>query len=390
MGKKTAEGTRQQITHGISKTYVTTQDEYKNTHELLIMSLNARSINNKFQKIRDIVHDLVPSVLCIQETWGKNSTTDYSIKGFHKPIFKVRNAQGMNAGGGVAIWVKDSIAFTEIKSPFVEKEIDTIAISLPGFKISIINVYQGLGNAEAAITKLTDFVDSIKTGDDKAIVGDFNIDLLADSKDSDVLTTAIADRGFKQIINMPTRITENSITLIDHSFVRLKKITSSAIIAADISDHSVTLTSFDRVQVESRKQKVTKRWLTNEDYMHIKLFLREEKWASLYDMDINSATSYLIDKINEIMDIFSPVKTKEMSTRPINQWKTQVIAISLKSANKQYRQYSKDKSNVTLKESYKQYRNILDKVIRTSKDSYYSARIASAGTDGRQLWAIIN
>ena len=93
--------------------------------------------------------------------------------------------------------------------------------------------------------------------------------------------------------------------------------------------------------------------MTHEDYIHIKLFLREEKWGLLHDMDINAATSYLINKINEIMDIFSPVETKEMSTRPINQWKTQGIAISLKSANKQYRQYSKDKSNVTLKESYK-------------------------------------
>ena len=304
------------------------------------------------------MHDLAPSVLCIQETWGKNSTTDYSINGFHKPVFKVRNSKGMNAGGGVAIWVKDSIAFTEIKSPFVEKEIETIAITLPGFKLSIINVNRGFGNAEAAITKLTDFVDSIKSGDDKAIVGDFNIDLLTDSKDSDVLTTAMADRGFKHIINMPTRITESSITLIDHSFVRSKKITSSAIITGNISDHSVILTSFDKVQVESRKQKVTKRWLTHEDYIHIKLFLREEKWGLLHDMDINSATSYLIDEINEIIDIFSPVETKEISTRPINQWKTQGIAISLKSANKQYRQYSKDKSNVTLKESYKRYRNI--------------------------------
>ena len=187
------------------------------------MSLNARSINNKFQKIRDIVHDFAPSALCIQETWGKNSTTDYSIKGFHKPSFKVRNAQVMNAGGGVAIWVKDSIAFTEIKSPFVEKEMETIEISLPAFKLSIINVYRGFGNVEAAITKLTDFADSIKTGQDKAIVGNFHIDLLTDSKDSDFFTTAMADRGFKQIINVPTRTTANSITLIDHSFVRSKK-----------------------------------------------------------------------------------------------------------------------------------------------------------------------
>ena len=41
------------------------------------MSLNAQSINNKFQKIRDATHKIAPVALCIQETWGKNKTTDY-------------------------------------------------------------------------------------------------------------------------------------------------------------------------------------------------------------------------------------------------------------------------------------------------------------------------
>ena len=80
-------------------------------------------------------------------------------------------------------------------------------------------------NAEAAITKSTDFLDELRDGYDKAIVWDFNINLLTDSKDSDVLTKALADRGFGQIINKPVIIT-------------------------NISDHSVTLTSFHKVQVD--------------------------------------------------------------------------------------------------------------------------------------------
>ena len=35
-----------------------------------IASFNARSINNKFQNIRDMTHKTSPVVLCIQETWG--------------------------------------------------------------------------------------------------------------------------------------------------------------------------------------------------------------------------------------------------------------------------------------------------------------------------------
>lgn len=70
-----------------------------------------------FQKIRDIAHDLSPSVLYVQDTWGKNCTTDFSIKWFDKPILKVRQTEGMNVGGGVATWIKDSIAFSKTESP---------------------------------------------------------------------------------------------------------------------------------------------------------------------------------------------------------------------------------------------------------------------------------
>ena len=45
--------------------------QYQASNKLSIMSLNAQSINDKFQQIRDATHKISPVVLCIQETWGK-------------------------------------------------------------------------------------------------------------------------------------------------------------------------------------------------------------------------------------------------------------------------------------------------------------------------------
>ena len=81
-------------------------------------------------------------------TWGKNSTANCSIEGYHKPIFKVRKSEGMNKGGGVACWIKDSIAYEEIISPFKEKIIETVAISLPTLKLTVLNVYRGFGSVD--------------------------------------------------------------------------------------------------------------------------------------------------------------------------------------------------------------------------------------------------
>ena len=103
--------------------------DLKKSPEHKILSLNAQSINNKFQKLRDMVQSCNPTVLCIQEMWGRNPTTDYSIRGYHKPEIKTRKGN-MNSGGGVGIWVREDIDFETITSPYVEKTIETLTILL--------------------------------------------------------------------------------------------------------------------------------------------------------------------------------------------------------------------------------------------------------------------
>ena len=107
-----------------------TVDQIKLSKSTRILSFNAQSMNNKFQKIRDITQTVKPTVLALQETWGKNSSTDYSIRGYSKPDIVARNGN-MNAGGGVGIWVTEGTDFEVVKSPFIEKLIETQTILLP-------------------------------------------------------------------------------------------------------------------------------------------------------------------------------------------------------------------------------------------------------------------
>ena len=97
-----------------------TIDEIKDSKATLMLDFNAQSMNNKFQKIRDIMQKVNPTVLAIQETWGKNESTEYYIRGYHKPEFRTRK-ENMNAGGGVGLWALPSIDYEVIDSPFVEK-----------------------------------------------------------------------------------------------------------------------------------------------------------------------------------------------------------------------------------------------------------------------------
>lgn len=70
------------------------------------------------------------------------------------------------------------------------------------------------------------------------LLGDFNIDLMNDSCYPKLLKKHIADSGMKQFINKPTRITENSRTLIDLVMSNNYNIKAKMVLDNKISDHN--------------------------------------------------------------------------------------------------------------------------------------------------------
>ena len=86
----------------------------------------------------------------------------------------------MDAGGGVAIWVKNSIDFQPIKVAFIEKTCEMQAISLPLPGIIIIHVYRPLGDLNTFLDTLEKTLEDITLNFPKSeiiMVGDFNINL---------------------------------------------------------------------------------------------------------------------------------------------------------------------------------------------------------------------
>ena len=227
-----------------------TVEQIKVSKSTRVLSFNAQSMNNKFQKIRDITQTLKPMVLAIQETWGENVSIDYSIRGYSKPDIVARNGN-MNAGGGVGIWVTEGTDFEVIKSPFIEKLIETQTILLPDLQLCIVNVYRPFGDKEMFITKLSAHVEHLLQEEkdiDVMIVGDISIDLLSDSTYSEKLIGITIQMGFLQQVTLPTRVTDTTASLIDHVYTRTRSKRSliTDVILSDIADHYLTLTSYPK------------------------------------------------------------------------------------------------------------------------------------------------
>jgi exonuclease III len=378
----------------IKPTLTVNQYEIERTNDFKILSLNARSINNKFQKIRDLTHGIDADILCIQETWNTNNGTDYSIAGYHKPELKTRIMSGEKAnGGGVGIWVKDNIDYEIIKTKFMPKHLETVAVHLIEHKLIICNVYRPPGDIRKSTDSLEQVIADIQQlkGRDVILTGDFNVDLMNESIQANRLLNCTLQNDLIQLITAGTRQTDNKSTLIDHVYVNLKACssTSTYVITTDISDHFATLTTHSRNNKAKARQKVTKRWFTPVAYDMLSTMLEATDWSPMKDMNADEGANYLELKINEYSDIVAPIESKNIKKKKLNQWTTQGIRISLKQSAKLYKT-SKKSPTEDNKLKYKRYKRLLDKVNKKAKDNYYRKLICDAGNDSRRLWSIIN
>ena len=211
---------------------------------LKIVQLNTRSITNKLDQIRLLMHKKSIDILAITETWLDNSWTDNElvITGY---ILFPRDRK-TTQGGGIIVYTHNSRS-AERKSDLESEQIEQISIEFKQFRcapILLSCLYIVLLTLLSLSYSLANIVDTIATQNKEVyIVGDFNVDLIKKStSESKQILHLMEYQGFQQMVKTPTRITENSNTLIDHHYCshpeHVLSITSPAF---GLSDHNPTI-----------------------------------------------------------------------------------------------------------------------------------------------------
>ena len=122
-----------------------------------------------------------------------------------------------------------------------------------------------------------------QTEQDYVICGDFNIDQIKLEKNSTIneYFNAVHAEGCTNLINKPTRITENSATLLDHLYSNLTNyITHRGILTFDVSDHLPTfcclslrpIKKLNKIIVCDQKNFDRTKFLDDVDELVIKIF----------------------------------------------------------------------------------------------------------------------
>ena len=278
-----------------------------------VVSLNVQSMNNKFDEIRVLADSTGAAILAIQEMWFRNPSMGYSIKGYQQLFIVTRKDGGSNSGGGVGLWISENITYNNLNVKFLDQHCEMQAVYLPNKNTIILNVYRPFGDLNIFFAMLEETLEQFAEShpnSDLTIVGDFNIDLQRSSSITNRLIELTILNDLVQHVTIPTRISVNHRSIIDHVYIRSRRIMQTDVIMTTISDHFATITKIQDFKRDSPKTKVTKRWFTPETYEYLCILLRHENWTPRRDLNCTEATDFLIDKITEALDLLAPVETK--------------------------------------------------------------------------------
>ena len=224
------------------------------------------------------------------------------------------------------------------------------------------------------------------------ILGDFNCDLLSSTTSNHTrkFLDLIEVFQFDQIITQPTRITQNSETLIDVALTNSpENIANSGVLHVGISDHSLIYIcrkiSFIKSQpklVESRNYKNYNPGYLNEDLDNL---LNQYTWEST---DPDLLWSQFKSVFNKIADFHVPLRSRKVRNK-YTPWLNDNIRKQINHRDYLRKKAVKTKSTY-YDNAYKKARNRINKMIKNSKQKYFQTYIDGNRGNPKKMWDGVN
>lgn len=356
---------------------------------LKIGHLNTSSVPKHRDELSNLALNCDFDVLGSCETYIKEHTPKsvYSIEGYQ---FFHKN-RDVASKGGVGLYVKNTIKAKRINLPSEpeQPEVCFVEITIGTSKIAIGEVYKSplipygvFGQLHETLAFLTSRYTHI------LIMGDFNVDHLKKNTPAlNFLNTNLVDPfALTQVIENPTRITENTSTLIDLVLTGAPENikTTGVVDVPGISDHSLVYFSYALKKPKYRPKMVTRRDLRDFKEESFVQDVAETAWDDVYNAKDTDEKSQVFErKLSSLLDKHAPFKTFRV-TRPPAPWLTQEIKEQMDNRDRYKNKFNQQKQQrekkEVLSETYSIYQGLRNKVthmIRSSKIKMFNDKINS-------------
>lgn len=350
-----------------------------------IFHLNVRSLASKVCDIEGLMSITgIPKVFMLSETWLSVNSHMLNIDNYSF----ISSPRCTGRGGGVAMYIHSTLQYL-VKGKSCDlsinnNNIDYLVCELPELKITLVCMYCPPGTDSAVITSVvSNLKDNSDTKTSFIIGGDFNINLL-DSQTESVLEflNSMFSISLFPVINIPTRVTDNSSTLIDNFFCDINLLpVQSSVIKTDLSDHYTIVLE---LKVAPDITPTIKRNFSLRNKAAFAVKLSQANWDPLYLLnDTNLAFNYFIKKFKRIYNKSFPF-FKVVPRHTSKPWLTSGIIKSIRQKNALF---IKSKTYPQYRDEYKQYRNQLCNIVRAAKYNYHKLALANLQHKSAKLWS---
>ena len=232
--------------------------------------------------------------------------------------------------------------------------------------------------------------DIAKPADKTLFIGDFNIHV-DDSSDSDTITFMDLLDSYNMLnkVTFPTHVKHHSLDLVIED--RDNTVVSNVKEGMFLSDHCFVHSTLDIIIPKLKECLLTFRKLKLIDHLTLKSDIEE----SLNKIGLQNSTNdqQLVASYNtilsELLEKHTPLRTKKVKQSHRQPWFDNRIRREIIIRRKKERTYRSDPMEYNLNAFYQQCR-FVSNIIKTTKRTYYTQKLADNKTNFKQIFEISN
>ena len=370
-----------------------------NLNTLSVLQLNGRSIVKNFDNLKLLLKSIHNTfdVISICETWFNEFNMNlFELQGYTS-FHTIRNHK---KAGGVSIYIKSSFSTNKIVILSLSNlYIDTITIEikLDTRNIIISSIYRSPSLEKDSFVYLNNCIEKFNVYNGKHIFlcGDFNIDILKANTITDYFLNTLQLQNLFKSINQPTRISNNSSTLIDNIFYNGNfSYISSGILQYEFTDHLpiFILMKLNKIRFKCKQNVpiITHNINNTNNVNKLMKELNETNWTFIKSEDINISLDLFITHFSKIYDktCLKKHKSNNIFRKKDIPWFTKSLKKACRKKQKLYIKYINNRNDNNLR-IYKKYKNDLTNIIRKCKKDFYTKSLDNSKSI-KTTWSIIN
>ena len=371
---------------------------------LKIAFLNIVSLRKHRRELEIVLNDNDIDIIGLSETRLDETVrdSDVNINGYN--IY--RNDRNTN-GGGVAIYVKESLSEPTVKIKSDKLELVALEFTPNHAKPFLVMCWYRpptSGVDDASFENLRDILRKVdKEEKEMILIGDTNCDFKNNQNaNAKKLKTIYSEFQFTQLINKYTRVAittneqneqKTTKTLIDHfSTTSPRYILRADVLRIGMVDHYMVyaIRKINAWRLKKKKPKIIEsRSLSRYNKELFRNDLRQIDWSTILDPlseNPNEMASAFQEIFELILDMHAPLKKRRVRGE-FAPWLNQSIRNLMRERDLAKRAAEKSPEKWSL---YKQLRNKVTKEIRVAVQSHYHGLINENKDNPKKMWQTIN